>query len=235
MFQEYFALPSSFGVFLTSLAVLVALASKGEGVMWINTILIPLKLIICLSVSFAVLGASDKSVDMGNFFAIPDRPWFFSAILYVSFNLTFALVVLSSLGKEMRGNTTGGVLGGIGLGIFALAIGSSLLFYYPLAGNYQVPMVYIAFQVGPAMGIFYLLILWFAMITAAVGNAFSFTKRIIRFYSVSYWAACLGTLAIAIPLAHFRFSSLVAAIYPAFGYIGLLTLGSLFYAVFQKK
>ncbi len=235
VFQEYFGLAPTLGILLTSLAVWIALASKGEGVMWINTVLIPLKLLICVAVSFAVLSAVPPQVDAVSSLRVPSRPWFISAVLYVSFNMTFALVVLASLGREIRGNVAGGALGGIGLGIFALAIGLALFRYYPAVGGYQVPMVHIAFRVSPQMGIFYLLVLWFAMITAAVGNAFSFIKRVTRLSAVPYQAASLAALGAAVPLAHFQFSSLVAVVYPLFGYIGLLTLGPLIYMLLRRR
>lgn len=234
VFQEYFGLTPTLGISLTAIAVLVALASKGEGVMWINTVLIPLKLIICLTVSFAVVNLAHSPVDIVSTPPVPPRHWFTSALLYVSFNMSFALVVLASLGREMKGNLLGGILGGIGLGVFALAIGFALLRFFPGVTKYQVPMVYIAFKVNPQIGILYLLVLWFAMITAAVGNAFSFVKRVTQFHSAPYWTVCLVTLAGAVPLAHFRFSSLVAVVYPAFGYIGLLMLGPLVYLIFRQ-
>jgi uncharacterized membrane protein YkvI len=234
IFEEYFNLSPTFGIILTSFAVILALSSKGEGVMWINTVLIPLKFVICISVSIAVLFLGnnlDYSITLA---PTIQRPWFISAILYVSFNLTFALVVLSSLGKELSGNIKGGVLGGIGLGVFALAIGSSLLRYYPAVTEYQVPMVFVASQIGKGMGILYLMVLWFAMITAAVGNAFSFVKRATEMLPVSYPLACVVAIAGAIPLAHFKFSALIAVIYPLFGYIGLLLIIPLLYLMLRN-
>ncbi len=234
IFAEYLNLSATFGIILTTIAVIIALVSKGEGVMWINTVLIPLKFVICLSVSIAVLTQQAPPGDYSVAVAVPARPWFGSAILYVSFNLTFALVVLASLGKEFAGNTKGGVLGGLGLGIFAFAIGTALLRYYPAVTEYQVPMVFVASQVNALMGVFYLLVLWFAMITAAVGSAFSFVKRATEMLPVSYPLACAATLAGAIPLAHVKFSELIALIYPLFGYIGLLLFIPLLYFMFKN-
>lgn len=228
IFTEYFNLPATFGVLLTAAAVSVALASKGEGVIWINSFLIPLKLLICLMVSFLSLRIpmqSNESVHL----LLGTRPWYVSSILYVSFNMTFALVVLASLGKELNGNTAGGILGGVGLGIFGILISVALLRFFPGVSKYQVPMVHIAFRLGTQTGILYLLLLWFAMLTAAVGNAFSFTKRMVEYIPVKYWQVCFLTLAAAIPLAHFQFSSLIAIFYPLFGYIGLILIGPLLY------
>ncbi|HWJ02910.1 MAG TPA: hypothetical protein VNU93_04470 [Verrucomicrobiae bacterium] len=235
IFHEYLNLSPTLGVILTALAVLVALSSKGEGVLWINTVLIPVKLLICLSVCLIVIGLSNNGFADSQSLIVPHRPWYFSAVLYVSFNLTFAQVVLASLGAEMRGNTAGGILGGIGLGVFALVIGLALLVHLPEASTYQVPMVYIAFRLGPSMGLFYLMVLWFAMITAAVGNAFSFCKRIESIYHVSYGAVCVFTLIAAIPLAHLRFSALISVVYPLFGYIGLFTLAPLLYIIVRGR
>jgi len=235
VFEEYFGLSPTFGVLLTSLAVLIALASRGEGVMWINTVLIPLKLVICLSVSLAVMTMSVSPQGASISPPVPDRHWFASALLYVSFNMTFAMVVLSSLGHDLKGNLLGGILGGVGLGLFALAIGSALWRLYPEVSEYQVPMVHIALQVSPMIGVLYLLVLWFAMITAAVGNAFSFVKRITQLSDLPYLVVCLVSVATAFPLAHLRFSDLVAVVYPAFGYIGLLLLGPLAYLALKHK
>ncbi len=233
VFSEYFNLGATYGILLTASAVLLALASKGEGVIWINSILIPLKLVICIMVCFAALRVVPEL--NGDIIPVIHRPWYVSALLYVSFNMTFAIVVLASLGKEIKGNILGGLLGGLGLGFFALTIGSALLHFYPGIGKYQVPMVTISFQIGTQMGVFYLLLLWFAMITAAVGNAFSLVKRITPIFRLDYWLLCLITVGLAVPMAHFKFSTLVGIVYPVFGYIGLLVLGPIIYLALGGK
>lgn len=237
VFQQYFDLSSWIGIFLTIVLIAIALWYKGEGVLWINSVLIPLKFIFCFGIAFSAIflikGAQNVPVEIianplvGN--------WLFSAVLYVSFNLTIAMVIFASLGKEVQKNEglLGAVIGGLGLGLFATVIGLALL-KFPEVRNFEIPMVVIAGKVGSWSAFFYVVVLWLAMITSAIGNGFSLVNHFEKKYHMDYRKTSIILLLIVIPLAGIKFSLIVKIAYPIFGYMGLIFLPFLLFHWLKK-
>lgn len=237
LFNQYFGLRAWIGIFLTAIVIFLALWFKGEGVLWINSVLIPLKFLFCLgiaflAISFGVQGDGEGVVNSVNPLI---QNWAFSAILYVSFNLTLALVVFASLGKEIQkpGAKLGALLGGVALGLFAGVIGGALL-RFPEVKALEIPMVAVAGKLGEWPAFFYVVVLWLAMITAAIGNAFSLVTRIMDIGKIDYRIAILFLLLLASPLAGVKFSLIVKLVYPIFGYMGLVFLPLIFWRWYKR-
>lgn len=237
VFQQYFDLSPWLGIILTALVIALALWFKGEGVLWINTMLIPLKFIFCMGIAmWAVLFAGDTK---GISVEITTNPlihnWLFSGILYVSFNLTLAMVVFASLGKEVQKSEAriGAVFGGAALGMFALVIGLALL-RFPQVSGFEIPMVAVAGGLGPWPAFFYVIVLWLAMLTAAIGNGFSLINHMEKKLKINYKSGALLLLLLVVPLSGVQFSMIVKTIYPIFGYLGLVFLPVLFRAWLKR-
>ena len=233
LFHEYFGLSRWTGITLTVVVTALALWYRGEGVLWINSVLIPLKFLFCLGIG-AVAIFFAASGDGEGIRVLPNpivRNWAASGILYVSFNLTLAMVVFASLGKEVHrpGARLGAVGGGIALGVFAFAIGTALL-RFPEVMTLEIPMVAVAAKLGGWPAFFYVMVLWLAMITAAVGDGFSLACRLSQTRRLGYIRACALILLAALALAGIRFSQLVRIVYPLCGYLGLAFLPFLFYS-----
>ncbi|MDR3288413.1 MAG: hypothetical protein LBT22_03180 [Peptococcaceae bacterium] len=230
LFHQYLGLAAWKGVVFTEIMMAVALWRQGEGVLWINTVLIPLKFLCCLGIAaLAVLfGVSGD----GEGFAAAVNPlirhWAFSSVLYVSFNITLAVVVFASLGKEVQkpGARLGAALGGVALGVFAMMIGVALLRFPEVIGM-EIPMVAIAGKLGDWPAVLYVIVLWLAMLTASVSNGFSLVCRMRETGRVSYGGAMAILLLAVLALAGVRFSQIVQIGYPLFGYCGLFFLPAL--------
>lgn len=236
LFHEYFGFTKWVGIFLTGFIIVLALWYRGEGVLWINSVLIPLKFIFCLGIATASIFFA-TSRDSGPVILITSpivSNWVISAILYVSFNVTLAMVVFASLGREVQkaGARLGAVLGGIALGVFAFSIGTSLLHFPDILGL-EIPMVGIAGKLGDWPAFFYVVVLWLAMITAAVGNGFSLISRVVETERVSYGKATIILLFMLMPIAGIKFSRIVQLIYPMFGYLGFVFMPTIFYFWFK--
>ena len=224
LFFEYFGFSRWLGIILTCMVIGLALWFRGEGVLWINTVLIPIKFVFCLGIG-ALAVFMGQSGDGEGIIAAANpivHNWAFSAVLYVSFNLTLAMVVFASLGKEVqrKGARLGAVLGGAALGMFALVIGAALLRFPDVLGL-EIPMVAIAGKLGDWPAFFYVVVLWLAMITAAIGNGFSLVSRVVDTGILEYNRAVVILLVLLLPIAGVRFSQIVQFIYPIFGYLGL--------------
>jgi len=232
LFDEYFGFSRWLGIILTGCVIAIALLYRGEGVLWINSVLIPLKFVFCLGIAtvaiFITTSGDNEHVRM-----LPNpivSNWAVSAILYVSFNLTLAMVVFASLGREVQraGARLGAILGGIALGLFAFSIGSALLRFPDILGL-EIPMVGIAGKLGDWPAFFYVVVLWLAMITAAVGNGFSLISRVVDSGRLSYAKVTLILFLLLLPIAGVKFSQIVQLVYPLFGYLGLVFMPAILY------
>lgn len=232
LFNEYFGFSRWLGIFLTCSVIALALWFRGEGVLWINSALIPLKFIFCLGIATAAILLETPRDGMN--VVVTQSPlvthWVLSAILYVSFNLTLAMVVFASLGREVQkpGARLGALLGGLALGVFAFVIGAALL-QFPDSLGLEIPMVAVAGKIGDWPAFFYVVVLWLAMTTAAIGNGFSLVSRVVDTGKVSYRNAILPLLLLLLPVAGVKFSKIVQLIYPLFGYLGLVFLPTILY------
>jgi len=232
IFYEYFGFSKWLGIILTILVIALALWFRGEGVLWINSVLIPFKFIFCLGIATAAVFLATSGDGEG--IVLTTNPivnhWGLSAILYVSFNLTLAMVVFASLGREVQrpGARLGAILGGVALGVFAFVIGSALLRFPEILGL-EIPMVAVAGKLGDWPAFFYVVVLWLTMITAAIGNGFSLISRAANTGRISYGNATLLLLLLLLPLAGVKFSQIVQFAYPIFGYLGLVFLPTILY------
>lgn len=232
LFYEYFGESHWLGVLLTTAVIALALGFKGEGVLWINSVLIPLKFAFCLGIGIMAVAFAHPGEGEG----LPLDPtlwlnhWFLAGVLYVSFNLTLAMVVFASLGEDVQkpGARLGAVAGGFALGGFAMVIGAALL-RFPEVSGVEIPMVAIAGKLGDWPAFLYVAVLWLAMTTAAIGNGFSLVSRIVDTGRLNYTQATLSLLLIVVALSGIKFSQIVSVGYPIFGYIGLAILPTLLY------
>ena len=230
LFAEHLALPFSLGVSLLALTIIVVLAKEVQGILWINTILMPFKFIIIILVSVLIVAnVSPTHSFLGDYasgFEPVVYPWWLAGIVYVSYNLLLGLAVLVSLGETGWGPGLGraGLWGGLGLGIFAGAIVLALNGYWPVVTQYQVPMVYLAAQVHPGIKILYISVLGMGMVTTGVSCAHTLTTRLAHSLRFPYFPILCLTAVVAIPLAQMGFGRLVRLIYPLFGYAGLILL-----------
>jgi uncharacterized membrane protein YkvI len=232
LFQQYLGLKKWAGILFTEGLMALALWHRGAGVLWINSVLIPLKFLCCfgiavLAVLFGFPGDGEGWVTASNPLI---QNWAFSALLYVSFNITLAVVVFASLGKAVQkpGARLGAVVGGVALGAFALIIGVALLRFPEVLGM-EIPMVAVAGKVGDVPAFLYVMVLWLAMLTASVSNGFSLVSRMEETGKLSYGKAMMILLLAVWLLAGVRFSQIVQIAYPLFGYLGLVFLPPLFW------
>ncbi|AFM02500.1 putative membrane protein [Desulfitobacterium dehalogenans ATCC 51507] len=237
VFRQFFDLSPWLGILMTAFIISLALWFKGEGVLWINSMLIPVKFVFCIGIAlWAILfamGTKDAGMELTTNPLIQN--WFFSSILYVSFNLTLAMVVFASLGKEVQRpeGRIGAFFGGIALGLFAIVIALALL-KFPEVRGFEIPMVAVAGSLGPWSGFCYVVVLWLAMLTAAIGNGFSLINHMEKKFKLPYKKAAVLLLILVIPLSGVKFSLIVKTIYPLFGYLGLIFIPVLFWSWLKR-
>lgn len=204
----------------------VFLALGLQGVFSLNVGLVPF-----LVVALAVTGAGSLLAEDGNW-QLPVPPllsgdWLLAAILYVSYNSLLAMGILAALGRYLPDRTScllAGTAGGTTLGITAFLAAEALTDHLPVTLEAPVPMSYVAFRLDPAWGEVYTWALVAAMFTTGLATAYAIGVRMAgRKAGRARWLA-IGALLAAVPLARRGLVELVATLYPAVGYAGLLFL-----------
>ncbi|AGL03971.1 YkvI family membrane protein [Desulfoscipio gibsoniae] len=228
VFSEHLNITAWYGILIIVVINCLVLLCGIQGFVWLNAILVPLKITAILIISILIIQLQNNPGSI-NIMQLPDnitRHWFVSGLLYVSYNMIIVIAVLTTIGKGInaRKAITGGVLGGIGLGITAGVMLLAGLAVYPEITNYKVPMLYMAGIVGSGVKNIMGFLIWLAILTTTVANAHGFASRLAEPGSNRYKVIGIGVTLLAIPLARFEFDKLVGIIYPIFGYAGLLLI-----------
>lgn len=227
LFKEHLGLPHFMGVMVTEGLVILALLARDEGVLWFNSVLIPvLAATLLIVVIFSIISApvvTQKEVFDPFAGSLITNNWLLSALLYISYNMISGVVVLVALSSDKSDvGPLGGILGGFVLAALSLGTVMALL----LAGSgilsYQIPMLYLAFQVSPIIFYFYGTVLWGAMITTAVADAYGLCRRLQFAFRLPYFFIIIIISLGVVPFSLFDFAQLVSKVYPVFGYLSLL-------------
>ncbi len=150
--------------------------------------------------------------------------WIGATLFYAGFNMLEAMVVLVPLSQRAtaRERLAGNVLGGLGLGVFALLIFQVLLPFRGQLAGWEVPMLVVAGLAHPGLQWFYFAVLWAAILSTAVVSCYGVAIRLRG--RLAYRPALVLILILSLILSRFQFSSLVRLIYPLFGGVGVLLL-----------
>lgn len=231
VFEEHLKLDAWLGITLMILINGIVIICGLHGVLWVNAILVPVKItviaILCLIVIHMKAGWPDQIQYVDS-----TRSWIWSGILYVSYNIILVLAVLATLGKSVSlpRAVAGGVAGGVGLGLTAGIMCFAGIALWPVILNYQVPTIYMAGTVHQALKWPVGLLIWLAILTTAICNTHGLAARIAYPGTTKYKLAGLGVTLLAIPLSMVDFDRLVGMIYPVFGYAGLIIIVALLLA-----
>ena len=197
----------------------------------INSISIVVPFLILSAIGVSVASVLSAPLDSELAVSLPKslflRNWLWSAIVYTSYNTVTSIAILGPLGDKAQDRNIirkGALLGGLGLGIGAVAIFIALYVNSSAVINYEVPMILVARRISPAVQVIYAVVLLAEIYTTAVGDLYGFAARICSMSSKRATLVILGSTAIAFLCSLAGFSNLVKYLYPAVGYCGVITL-----------
>jgi len=234
VFYEHLYLPKNLGIFLAYSMVVAFLLTGKRGLMTSYNLLVPLKIVLLLLISgYAAFFIKGQAMEVYTTFICPSetRFWLLSSLLYVAYNFSLAMVVLSEY--QTIGNRDDGIIGaawgGLVLGILVMINYIALSRFLPVVMHYEVPMLYVAGKISLPAKHVYTLVLWVGILTTAIANAYGFAQRFAGFTGLSYRFCLVLCMTLALPVSMRSFSSLVSKIYPLFGILGILIITMLVY------
>ncbi len=234
VFYEHLCLPKNLGILLAYLVVVILLLTGRKGLIYSYNLLVPIKLMLMIIISgYVAFLMKSNSVEYQEGALGVDNTWDWaiSSVLYVSYNFSLAMVVLTQYRSltGRRNGVLGAAWGGLALGGMVIVNYLALSKFIPVVLSYQVPMLYVAGQVNVTTKLVYTIVLWLGIITTALANAYGFTQRFAQFTGLNYKGCLILCMTMAVPLSMQSFASLVAKIYPVFGVLGVSIMAALVY------
>ncbi len=210
------------GLILSSVIVLIVLLKGEDGVLGINTFLIPLLIIVTIVVSSISVGLKYQEVFTAGSNPLIGKNWLLALALYVSYNMITSLVILTSIDyQKLKNGIAGILLGGAILGIIGLIMVYAMQLYIPQVLMIEIPMLYLAENLNFRLSWLYALAMFSAMLTTAVANAYGLITRIEPLYKMKKKLLSLLVVVLAIPISFLGFGNLIGRFYPVFGYVGV--------------
>ena len=218
-FQE-FNLSKIIGGLIIAIISFITFSKSLNGVIKINTYLIPTLLILIVFLGFKKINGIETIKNQQSVY------WIISSILYASYNSICLIPILISL-KEYLKTKRDAIL--VSVTTFIIMIILSLTIFLLLnsqvdkISKIEIPIVYIASTLGSFVKHVYGICILIAIFTTAVSSGYSFLKNNANSYK-KYIKLALIICIISIPVSGFSFSSLISILYPVFGYLGILQI-----------
>jgi uncharacterized membrane protein YkvI len=242
IFNEFLGLPGIAGIILMALCTAVVVLHSTDGLVFINSIIVPCMITIIIMVSILVI-SNKSSASYGVMYDLYNSPilktsWFSSCLLYTSFNMLFATGVLSPLTRDIkrsRGVYMGIVLGAIGLLVLSILINTVLILNQPGIFNVSIPMLFIANNLGKVITIILSIIIWCEMFSTEVSDIYSLAKKIHHNFNINYKLSVILIILLCLPFTNLGFANLIKLLYPPFGFVSLIYIICLIRLYYKSK
>lgn len=235
LISSTFSVHPRYGIFLLALICFVTFSFDITGIVVINAVMVPVMIVgmVLLCISASLYGGVPTFAALDSL----SRNSLVSAACYVSYNTITVGAVLVPLAAKTERKTMlkAAVLGGSVLGILIFMVWSTLNIYYSEIIDSEMPLLDIAAVHGLGYEMTYTAVLFMALCTTAVSHGFGvlsklkLKKRSDRILTSA--ALCLA----AMPFARIGFSDLIAKLYSAFGYIGIVWMGMLIFTYIKQE
>jgi len=239
IFSVNFGMKFSSSVTLIAFICMLIMLTDIKGIINISVVITPVMILGIILTGLYIIIFKDTTVfNMNPFFNKATNNWFFSALIYVSYNSIMAMVVMSSLLpylKTRRVGIAGGIMGGVMLCFVALIINTVLYLFYPEITVNEIPMLGITLKYSTTLYLVYTIVLLLAMFTSAITAGFYFVERLSCALKLKPKYLVVISCAMVIPLSNFGFGKLISVLYPIFGYIGMFLLFAFVIHGFRKK
>lgn len=241
-FHQMFHLNPMLGSFLITVVVFTTLTFDVQKIIQIIGALTPYLLGIILMITIYSIFTMDVSIlDLeelakGQGSAAPN--WWTGALLYVSYNIGSSIAMLTVIGNSAKSKKiarSGGVIGGFLLGVLIFMLNIAMLVKMNHIGQAEMPILQIAIQLHPIIGIVMAIVLLCMIYTTAIGTLYAFVARLISPKHKGY----IPILAIVSIFAFFAssigFTTLVGRVYSTMGYVSFFIVIILGFQYLKKQ
>ena len=232
--NQAFDLPFTVGALAVGIVVFIILCFGLDGIVKVNVVLAPFMLVGGIFIGLFSFFTYSQPAFLETT-GLAGFSWVLMAMVYASYNLVTGIPVLtatSTLAETKRDTWFGGLVGGGLITLVGICMSLPLFLYYADIITLEIPFLFIVSGYGSMFSTLYLAVLIVALLTTAACNAFAVLQWLGRYFTNSRLKTALVLSAVAVLASHVGFSTIVAYVYPAFGFLGLFKIiVILFYAV----
>ncbi|MGG0822137.1 hypothetical protein ABE099_04605 [Paenibacillus turicensis] len=225
VFSEHLGLYYQTGLWITIISTFFLLHRGMKGIIQLNSVVVPLM----LTISLVIIINTIYSPQSANFITLESDFSLLSIwaapLLYTSFNLSMSQAVLVPMGGMIENRKViiwGGILGGLGIGFMLLAAHFALSSQMPGIMQFEIPMGHIARQLGHAIQLIYVILIFMEIFSTFVADIYGVTLQLKQYIPVSAKIISIFILMICYITSQFGFSSLLSLLYPIFGLFSAL-------------
>ena len=224
VFMENLNMHYQTGLILTMVGTYFILRKGIKSIMYMNSLVVPMMLILSLLIIFKTMGTpgANRILTLTTEHSLP-AAWL-APLLYTAFNLLMAMPVLVPLGSQTenpRAVRWGGILGGLGVGFMLMSAHFAMSAQMPGITQFEIPMASIAYQLGWVVQMVYIVLIFLEIFSTFVADIYGITLQIQQRTSLPQQTIVLFIMLICYFFSQFGFSSLLSLLYPLFGVLGL--------------
>ncbi|MFJ7649535.1 hypothetical protein ACIQ1H_18615 [Lysinibacillus sp. NPDC097279] len=237
-FEQMFGLPVWLGsicmIVLTMMTVMMNVKSIINIIAIATPYLLAVVTIIAVySIATMDLTFAEQTVIAQQQLPTSSKSWWVTALLYMSFNIGVCFSLLTVMCGAIRNERIagiGGIIGGLLLGALILIIHFSLLAKMNVIVGLDIPMLALANEIHPIVGLLMSFSLLGMIYNTAVGMFYSFSVRFFKPTKPSFKVAviCMGILGFF--ASQVGFTTLVSKLYSVMGYLGFILVASIIFA-----
>lgn len=211
------------GASLIAIFSLITFSKNIEGVVKINTYLIPTLILLIIFLGI-------KKIDFIGLVNIDTQSkslyWILSSILYASYNSITLIPILISLKKYIETKNDIKLVSGcttVIMLILSIIIFLLLNSFSQEIQMVEIPIIYIANTLGNVFKYIYGLVILIAIFTTAISSGYGFLNNVTKNKKI-YVFLSLIICGFSIFMGQLGFSNLISLLYPVFGYLGILQI-----------
>lgn len=239
---QMFGIPIIIGSLCMVIAVIFTLMLNMRSIINIIGVATPYLLAIILTIAIYAIFTVDISfveqqqLAKQQLSAAPN--WVMGALLYVSYNISSGLAMLTVIGSTVKDNkiaAMGGIIGGILLGVLIILMNVAMLAKMNIVGGVEMPIIEIAKDVHPIVGILMGFSLIGMIYSTAVGMLYSFIVRFTSPKSKVYKPTLITFGFIGLMASLVGFTTLVGKVYSTMGYVGFVIIIAIFSSWYRNR
>ena len=223
-FEQELNISKWYGAILISGLAFFILLDSIDGIIKINTYLIPIILFLILFLGTRKIEPIRINTQVDYNYNIK---WMFSSILYASYNSITLVPILISFKEKIKSKENSIKVFFLILTIMFLM--SSIIFllintFINIIDGVEIPILYIASSLGSIYKYVYGVAILIAIFTTAISSGYGFLNNIVttnkRKHIIYTFLICI----ISIFTGQLGFSNLIGLLYPIFGYLGIIQI-----------
>ncbi|WP_017729294.1 YkvI family membrane protein [Halalkalibacterium ligniniphilum] len=242
VFQQQFGVSTLIGSIVMTILIIATLLLNIKRIIDIIGLVTPFLLLIVIIIAGYSIATMDASFsDLQAYASVESAAssnWVLGALLYVSYNIAAGIAMLTVMGGTVKDEKTagmGGILGGLGLGLLLLLINIGMLSHLDSLQEVEMPTLFLANQISPALGWFLSIVLLGMIYNTAVGMLYAFTARVVSPDSQMFKLSVVIFGALAFLASFVGFITLVGTVYPLMGYLGFVLIAAIIISWLRAK